>query len=172
MYVPLCREELQVQSYPTPPRSIPIRQTTQAGQEGFGCIRRFVGRTWKSHHTRDPNGASLSPKRPTQDRRDSGVSAAVCGGAGSSITPDPPQSIPIPQTAEAGPEGFGCIHRSLGGPGSPIVYGTQIGVPIPQAARLGPEGPGCLRRCVGRSWKFNHTRPPPRRVPIQWTAQV
>ena len=34
------------------------------------------------------------------------------------------------------------------------------GVPIPQMAQAGPEGIGFLCRCAGRSWKFNHTRPP------------
>ena len=51
MYPPLCGEELEVQSYTTPPRGVPIPQTAQAGLEGLGCIRRCVGRNWKADHT-------------------------------------------------------------------------------------------------------------------------
>ena len=65
-------------------------------------MRCYVGRSWKFHHTRPPNGASLTPKWPSRDRRDSGVSAAVRGGAESAIMPDPPQGLPIPPTTQAG----------------------------------------------------------------------
>ena len=63
-----------------------------------------------------PNGASLSRKRPRQDRMDSVFSAAVWGGASSSIRPERLRhGVPIPQTAQAGPEGLGCIRRCVGG---------------------------------------------------------
>ena len=80
VYSPLCEEVLKVQTRMAPPRGVPIPQTVRVGPEGLGCIRRCVGRRRKVNHTRPPHGASLSPKRPKQDRRDSGVSAAVWGG--------------------------------------------------------------------------------------------
>ena len=52
--LPLCGEELEVQSYPAPLGSVPIPQTAQAGPEGRGCLRRCVGRSWKFNHTQPP----------------------------------------------------------------------------------------------------------------------
>ena len=103
MSPPLCGEELQVQLYPTPPRGVPIHGAAHAGPEGLGCIRRYLGRRWKFNRTRHPHGASLSPKRPKHDRRDSGVCAAVWGGAGSSMIPDPPRGVPIHGAPRAQP---------------------------------------------------------------------
>ena len=59
-----------------PPRRAPIPQAARARLERLGCIRRCVGVdgvrvSWYLH------GAPLCPKRPKQDRRDLGVSAAV-----------------------------------------------------------------------------------------------
>ena len=74
-------------------------------------MRHFVGEKWRSALTRPPQGASLSPKRPNHDRRDLGVYAAVWGGTGSRIIPDPPppRSVPIPKTGHARLGGLGCI---------------------------------------------------------------
>ena len=44
-----------------------------------------------------PHEASLSPKRPKHDRRDSGASAAVWGAAGRSIIPDHPTGRHYPR---------------------------------------------------------------------------
>ena len=94
-----------------------------------------------------PHVVSLSPKHRMQERRNAGVSAAVWEGVGSAIIPDPttgsphPQSaqsmvrgtqgVPIPATAEAGPEGLRCIRRCVGGAGNPIPHGTPTGRPYP-----------------------------------------
>ena len=199
MYPPIRGWELETGTYRAPPRGLRIPKTARAGPEGLGCIPRSLGRSWRFNHTRPPlDGASLSPKWPTQDQRDWGVSAAMWGGAGSSIIPDPPRrGVPIPQMAHAGPEGLGCTCRCVGrswksnrtrrpqgasyAPKGPVkAAGTRLsaplcgeeievqshpnpltGVPIPQTAQPGPEGPGCIRRCVGKSWKCNHSRPPP-----------
>ena len=63
-------------AYIVVPRGVPIPQAALAGWGRLRCIRRCVevaGPCVSSFS----HGASLSPKRPRQDRRDSGVSAAV-----------------------------------------------------------------------------------------------
>ena len=59
-----------------------------------------------------PRGVPIPP-RPRQDRRDSGVSAAVWGWVAwcPLITPT---GRPYPSPAQAGPEGLGCIRRCVG----------------------------------------------------------
>ena len=67
------------------------------------------GATYNCDH-----GASLSPKRPTHDRRDWGVSAAVWGdGEGNERLL--PRRVSIPLKAQAGAEGLRCIRRYVGG---------------------------------------------------------
>ena len=85
----------------------------------------------------------------------------------------PPQGVPIPQTAQARPEGLGCIRRYVGR--SLKCNHTRPpprAVPIPQTAQAGREGPACIRRSVGRSWKSNHTPSPPRGVHVPKTAKA
>ena len=95
------------------------------------------------------HGALLSLKRPNQDRRDLGVSAGVGGGGGvEGIVQMLPRGPPIPQMAQAGPEGLGCFRCSWGG-GEGKAQVLPRGVPIPQASQAGPQGLGCIRRCVG-----------------------
>ena len=89
VYVQLCGEESEVQMCMVPRRSVPIHQTAQGGPKGLGCICRCVGRGWKVNHTRPPHTASLSPKRPSPDQRDSGVSAAMWGGVRSPLAHGP-----------------------------------------------------------------------------------
>ena len=55
---------------------IPIPQVAQVGTEELRCIHRYVGMPGTCVSSLS-HGASLSPKRPTQDRGDSSVSAAV-----------------------------------------------------------------------------------------------
>ena len=96
MYPPLCGEVLEIHARLGPPRGVLIPQTAQAGLESLRCIHRSVGRNGKVKHTRPPHGVSLSPKRPRQDRRDSGLSAAVWGEMGRSFIPDPLTGRPYP----------------------------------------------------------------------------
>ena len=56
--------------------------------------------------------------------------------------------VPIPQAAQAGPEGLGCIHRCVGVAGPCAYLVLPRGALIPQTAQAGPEGLGCIRRCV------------------------
>ena len=68
MYMPLCGEELDVQSRMVPSWSIPIPQTAHARPEGLGCLRRYVGSVWKVKHTLPPRGAPLCPKERAKTR--------------------------------------------------------------------------------------------------------
>ena len=74
------------------------------------------------------------PPRPRQDRRDSGVSAAVWGWMVWCLLKSPTGS-PYPPVTQAEPEGIGCMHRCVGvdGVGSPQ---------NPHGASLSPRGPG------------------------------
>ena len=81
-----------------------------------------------------PRGVPIPP-RPRQDRRDSGVTAAVWGEG---EIPDEPTGRPYPSAAQAGPEGLGCNRRCVGeGP---------LRAPLnPHGASLSPRGPGRTR---------------------------
>ena len=96
MYLRLCGEELEVQLYTATPRGVPIPQMAHEGPEGIAFLCRCAGRSWKFNHTRPPHGASLSPKRPKQDRRNSGVAAAGCGGSRNPIVHGTPTGRPYP----------------------------------------------------------------------------
>ena len=160
-----------------PPQGATITQATQAGPEGLGCIRRCVG-VDGVRGSSYPHGASLSPKQPRQDRRDSGVSALVwgwmvcvsprtptgrhyhpsdpgrtggtrvypplCGGGWCARLLVPPRGVPIPQTAQAGPEGLGCIRPCVG------VDGVRVSS-YPHRAPLSPKRPRQDRRDSGVS---------------------
>ena len=78
MYPPLCGEELDVQTCMVTRRSVPIPQTAQVGPEGLGCFRRYVwGGARRSIIPEPLTGRPCLPKL-RQERRDSGVSAAMC----------------------------------------------------------------------------------------------
>ena len=94
-----------------------------------------------------PRGARIPP-RPRQDRRDSGVTAAVWG-RDLSVCPQTPTGRPYPSAAQPGPEGLGCNRRCVGEGPLRVPTKTPTGRPYPSAAQAGPEGLGCNRRCVG-----------------------
>ena len=125
---PLCGEELEVQSLPTPPQGVPIHQAAQAGTDELGCIADVWAGT-------GGHGASLSPKRPKHDMSDSGVSGAVWGGAASAIVPEPPTGRPYPSS---GPRRTGGtqVYPPLCGEEMEIRSYTAPprGFPIPQTA--------------------------------------
>ena len=81
----LCGEQLEVQSYvtPPPPPRPPVRPYAPSGP----------GRT---------RGTRLHP--------------LLCGEElhVQSLPDPPPRSVSLPQAAHAGPEGLGCICRSVG----------------------------------------------------------
>ena len=108
----------------------------------------LCGGGWCGVPSKPPRGVPIPP-RPRQDRRDSGVSAAVWGWVVwcPLITPT---GRPYPSPAQAGPEGLGCIRRCVGWVvWCPLI--TPTGRPYPSPAQAGPEGLGCIRRCVGAS---------------------
>ena len=140
-------------------RGVPIPQTAHAQPDGLRCFRRCVGRGWTVNHTRPHHMASLSQKRPRQDRRDSGVSAAMCGSVRSSIVPRLPTGRPYPLNGQGRPEGLRCLRSSLGRTGSALVH------------RPGPpNGPGrtggtrvYLPLCGEGLEAQSYPTPPPRR---------
>ena len=93
-------------------RGVPNPHAAQTGPEGLGCTRRCVG-VGGPCVSSFSHGTSLSPKRPRRDRRDSGASAAVWEGL-DLVYPRSPTRRRIIQTAQARPEGLGCIHGSVG----------------------------------------------------------
>ena len=69
---------------PRTPTERPYPSAAQAGPEGLGCNRRCVGERTLRASSKPPRGGPIPP-RPRQDRRDSGVTAAVWGR----VPPDP-----------------------------------------------------------------------------------
>ena len=86
-----------------------------------------------------PRGVPIPP-RPRQDRRDSGVTAAVWGRDHSKC-PQTPTGRPYPSAAQAGPEGIGCNRRCVG-------KGPLRVPPNPHGASLSLRGPGT----TGGTW--------------------
>ena len=62
--------------------------------------------------SKPPRGVPIPP-RPRQDRRDSGVTAAVRGKT-LPCALKTPTGRPYPSAAKAGPEGLGCSRRCVG----------------------------------------------------------
>ena len=93
----------------------------------------LCGGGWCAASSKPPRGVPIPP-RPSQDRRDSGVSAAVWGWMVRCLLKSP-TGRPYPPVAQAGPEGIGCIRRCV----------RVDGVVFPQkrhGAALSPHGPG------------------------------
>ena len=80
-----------------------------------------------------PTGRPYS-LRPRQDRRDSGVTAAVRGGSSACVLKTP-TGRPYPSAAQAGPERLGCNRRCVG-------VGLHRAPPYPHGASLSLRGPG------------------------------
>ena len=128
-------------------RGMPIPQAAQAGPEGLGCIRCCVGVCGTCVFSFS-HGASLSPKRPRQDRRDSVVSAAMWEWR-ALVYPRSPVGRPYPPSGP-GKRGGTRVHPPLCGSGWTLcMFVLQRGVPIPQAAQAGLDGLGCIYQCVG-----------------------
>ena len=109
-----------------------------------------------------PRGIPIPP-RPMQDRRDSGVAAAVWG-RDLTVYPQSPTGRPYPSAAQAGPEGLGCSRRCVG-------EGPHRAPTIPHRASLSLRGPGRTGGtrvkpplCGGGTSPCTHN--PPRGVPI------
>ena len=77
------------------------------------------------------------PPRLRQDRRDSGVTAAMWG-RDLSVYPQTPTGRPYPSAAQTGPEGLGCNRCYVGG-------GPVRVPPNPHGASLSLSGLGRTR---------------------------
>ena len=117
---------------PETPTGHPYPSAAQAGPEGLGCNRRCVGEGVLRVSSKPPRGVPIPP-RSRQDRRDSGVTAAVWG-RDLSVRPQSPMGRPYPSAAQAGPEGLGCNRRCVG-------EGPRRAPPIPHGTSLSLRGP-------------------------------
>ena len=118
---------------PQTPTGRPYPSAAQARPERLRCNRRCVGRDSFACPPKPPRGAPIPP-RPRQDRRDSGVTAAVWGKA-LSVSPQTPTGRPYPSAAPSEPEGLGCNRRCVG-------EGTLRASSNPHGASLSLRGPG------------------------------
>ena len=140
---------------------IPIPQVAQVGTEELRCIHRYVGMPGTCVSSLS-HGASLSPKRPTQDRGDSSVSAAVWELV-DLVYPCFPMARSYPPSGPGRLGGTRVYPLLCGGGWTLCILVPPRGVRITQAAQAGPEGLGYIRRCVGVAGpcvsSFSHWRP-------------
>ena len=124
------------------PRGVPIPQAAQAGLQGLGCIRGCVG----VEGVVSPRTPTGRPYPPSGAGRTGGtrVYPPLCGGGWCACLLVPPRGAPIPQTAQAGPEGLGCIRGCVG------VDGVRVSS-YPHGASLSPKRPNQDRRDWGVS---------------------
>ena len=144
MYPPLCGGWV-VWCLLQTPTGRPYPPAAQAGPEGLGCIRRYVGGGWCGVSSKPPRGVPIPP-RPRQDRRDSGVSAVVWGWV--------VWCLLCTLELELALELFHAKKKKLGGDGAPPRH--QLGGPPlnstphltpPRAAEIGaPHGPQTASR--------------------------
>ena len=88
------------------------------------------------------------PPWPRQDRRDSGVTAAVWG-RDLSTCPQTFTGRPYPSAAQAGPEGLGCNCRCVGGGTSSCAPQTPTGRLYPSTAQKDRRDSGVTAAVVG-----------------------
>ena len=122
-----------------------------------------------------PRGVPIPP-RPRQDRRDSGVTAAVWGGD-LSVSPQTPTGRPYPSAAQAGPEGLGCNRRCVGEGPLRAPPKPPRGVPIPPRPRQDRRDSGVTAAVWGRDLSVRPKPPrgvriPPRRRQDQMDSGV
>ena len=117
---------------------------------------------WCGASSKPPRGVPIPPW-PRQDRRDSGVSAAVWRWMVGCLLKTP-TGRPYPPVAQARPEGIGCIRRCV------RVDGV-VSPRNPHGASLSPRGQGKTRGTrvypplCGGGWCAASSKPP-RGVPI------
>ena len=114
------------------PRGVPIHQAAKARPEGLGCIRRCVG-VARPCVSSLSHGPSLSPKRPRQDRRESGASDAVWRWLGL-VYPRSPTGHPYPPSGRGSTAGTRVYLPLCGGGWTLCILVLPRGVSIPQAA--------------------------------------
>ena len=161
VYPPLCGEDLEVQSHPTPPEGRPYLRN---GPNKTGGTRMYLPPCRDELEVQSqmaPAGGVPIPKGPGQDRRDSGVSAAMWGGTRSSITPHPPTGRPYPPNG-SGRTGQTWVYLQLCGKEleARFYMAPPTGRPYPQAAQAELEVLGCIRVCR-EELEVQSYRPPP-----------
>ena len=112
---------------PDEPTGRPYPSAAQAGPEGLRCNRRCVG-VGKSFVT-NPRGVPI-PAQPGQDRRDSGVTAAVWGKEKYLTNP---RGVPIPPRPRLDRRDSGVTADVWG---KEKYLTNPRGVPIPPRPRL------------------------------------
>ena len=142
---------------PQNPTGRPYPSAAQAGPEGLGCNRRCVGEGPLRAPPKPPRGVPIPP-RPRQDRRDSGVTAAVWGGD-LSVSPQTPTGRPYPSAAQAGPEGLGCNRRCVGEGVLRVSSKPPPGVPIPPRPRQDRRDSGVTAAVWGRDLSVSPQNP-------------
>ena len=142
---------------PQTPTGRPYPSAAQAGPEGLGCNRRCVGEGPLRAPPKPPRGVPIPP-RPKQDRRDSGVTAAVWGGD-LSVSPQTPTGRPYPSAAQAGPEGLGCNRRCVGEGPLRAPPKPPRGVPIPPRPRQDRRDSGVTAAVWGRDLSVRPQNP-------------
>ena len=118
---------------PQNPHGAPLSLPGPSRTGGTRVYPPLCGGGWCGVPSQPPRGVPIPP-RPRQDRRDSGVSAAVWGW----VVWCPlktPTGRPYPSPAQAGPEGLGCIRRCVG-------VGGVVSPQNPHGASLSLPGPG------------------------------
>ena len=148
---------------PQSPTGRPYPSAAQAGPEGLGCNRRCVGEGVLRVSSKPPRGVPIPP-RPRQDRRDSGVTAAVWG-RDLSVRPQSPTGRPYPSAAQAGPEGLGCNRRCVGEGALRAYSKPPRGVPIPPRPGQDRRGSGVPAAVWGRVPSDPNGPTPSPRVP-------
>ena len=129
------------------PQGVPIPRAAHAGPGGLRCNHRYVGLPGPCVSSLS-HGASLSRKRPRQDWRDSGVSAAKWDWL-DLVFPRSPTGRPYPPSGPGGPGGTWLYPPLCGSVWALWILVLPRGVTIPQVTQAGPEELDCICRCVG-----------------------
>ena len=133
--------------YPRSPTGCAYPPRGPGRTEGTRVHPPLCGSGWPMH-TLFSHGAPLSAKLPKQDRKNSGVSAAVWEWPGPCI-PRSPRGCPYPPSGPCRTGGTRVYPLLCGSGWTLCILVLPQGVPITQAAQVGPRGLGCIRRCVG-----------------------
>ena len=124
----LCQEEREVQSYPTSPTTRPYPPNNASRTAGTPLYPPLCGGDLETQWYTAP------PRAPIPQIGEKGLGCIRrCVGRSSKCnhTRTPRRGVPIPHTAQAGPEGLGVIAPVCGGAGSAIVHGSTTGCPYP-----------------------------------------
>ena len=132
-----------MQSYPTAPTGRPYLPNGPSTTGGPQVYLPLCEGSRKLNRTGHPHGASLSPRQPRQDQRDSGVSTTAWRGVGSAIIPDPPPPPPGRPYTPNGP----------GRTGGTRVYPPLCGEELETGTYTAPPGASLSPKRPTRDWR-------------------